>query len=734
MSSKTKMNSYPAWWATLVRYQSRDVALSVRLAVVVSIAYVVSLTPVDGFGFDVIQAVLAFVLLSFVPGFLVVEWIRDELRDVDVLYAIGLSLAISMFVGWAANALYRGLSPDFLPFTQPNTAIVYLSSIGVLTGVSWYFNDDPPTYSVVDLLTPYDLRVLAALAALPLVAVGGALLINQTRTNTVTLLAIVLVGVVSVAMLYFDSEGRYDPFSVLSIALSLLLTNTVIMTYLTNGDGRAEYGFARGVLELGYWVPGAAKNAMPRIGILHPAYSLLMDLNLLWEFKLVHPILFATVPVVAYVIASRYFSRDVAYLGALLYIFLPRTYQLLGRNTRTGGAILFTAFLLLVLLDDDLSPSSHAVLAIGFFWGVITSHYGIGPLVLFALVVAYVLNAADSVVSSVKESFRSLHMEFVLFCGVLLVAWYLYLTSGAFNFVIISLYNQVSGQVFFTSQSTAVRSAAFEMPSFSYEVLFYGHIAVAILTSLGFGLVFLRYLARTKPVPGRVAGWVRRNVLPGLGDRAVSDSNYVYLVVAFFLFFPLSFGPNILSAGRTYGLVMVLLAPFPILVLRSQRLKLIGRKPIVLALVALLVITSGFVSATVTHDVSPQPIIDQEQIIEEGNVQEQLSLYRKYTSRSMITASHFMLTYASDGSAMYGTTSGQFIGTFYDRPTSVSFDFNSLEEYGGGSGYIYLSEPDLVSDTLTTGYLGFDFYEYETLPSYRSESVVYTNGDNKVLT
>jgi len=117
---------------------------------------------------------------------------------------------------------------------------------------------------------------------------------------------------------------------------------------------------------------------------------LLMDTSLLWIFKLVHPILFVTVPVITYVIASRYFSKKIAFLSGILYIFLPRTYQIISRNTRTGAAIFFTAMLLLILLDDERTGMFRRFLVITFYFGVISSHYGIGPLVLFALGVAYV--------------------------------------------------------------------------------------------------------------------------------------------------------------------------------------------------------------------------------------------------------------------------------------------------------------------------------------------------------
>jgi len=274
--------------------------------------------------------------------------------------------------------------------------------------------------------------------------------------------------------------------------------------------------------------------------------------------------------------ASRYFSRDVAFLSATLYIFLPRTYQIISRNTRTGAAIFFTAFLLLVILDTDIPDRFRRFLVITFFWGVITSHYGIGPLVVFALVVAYLLNI---IASSLLENKRpsQLWLARVALFGTLIVVWYAFLTNGTFYFIANSLYNQISGSLFFTQSSTAVRSielasettgGAFGMPSGSYEVIFVGHLLLGVFTSIGISLVYLRYFGHGIPYLFDIQKWIDRNVFPELSDDVLEDSNYVHLAFGMFLFFPLSFGPQVLSAGRTFALVMVIVAPFPILVLQ----------------------------------------------------------------------------------------------------------------------------------------------------------------------
>jgi len=142
------------------------------------------------------------------------------------------------------------------------------------------------------------------------------------------------------------------------------------------------------------------------------------------------------------------------------------------------------------------------------------------------------------------------------------------------------------------------------MPSGSYEVIFVGHLLLGVFTSIGISLVYLRYFGHGIPYLFDIQKWIDRNVFPELSDDVLEDSNST-TAFGMFLFFPLSFGPQVLSAGRTFALVMVIVAPFPILVLRSMRLKRIGSKPAIALMVTFLLVTSGFVSATATHDVSP---------------------------------------------------------------------------------------------------------------------------------
>jgi uncharacterized membrane protein len=714
---------------------------AVRFSLFVLGIHLLTLLPVELPGLSVVQAVSGFLILCFIPGFLVVSYALERFNLTGFLHAVGFSVAFSMILGSMANLLYLGLSTPIVPFEQPTMSIIYVGASAILSIFVWAVTDANEAQTSLVQLSNYDVRALLLLGSVPTFAVIGGMLINRHAFNSLTLFTIIAIAVVAVVVYYFDDRQIYYPVAVGAMSLAILLQNTVITTYLGRGDGLGEYEYANAVLEAGFWIPAGTFGSMPRIVTFQPASSLLMDMSLLWVFKLVHPILFVTVSLITYVLAARYFSKDIAFLSATLYIFLPRTYQIISRNTRTGGAIMFTAFLLLVILNTDLPTRLRQLLIITFFSGVLMSHYGVSTLLIFGLSVAYAANLLSAYLLNNKQSSLLTVSDVALFGG-LFTFWYAFMTDGVYGFLVGAFFGQISSSLFLTEESTAVRSielatestgGLFGMPSGTYEVMFIGHLLLGVLTSIGISLVYLRYLSHGIPYLPRIQGWIERNVFPGLSDDILEDSNYVHLAVGMFLFFPLSFGPQILSAGRTFSLVMVIVAPFPILILRSTRLRRIGAKPALVLLVGFLLVTSGFVSATATHDVSTQPIIDSERIVESGSTQEQFALYRSYMSHNSVVASNFMLSHMPDGAIVQRTGLSKFTGEFYEGERRADIMFTGVgRSVGNNQGYVYLSEPQTVTETNVYAHAGFIYYIYEPLPSYADSNTVYTTGYDKI--
>jgi len=707
---------------------------SIRFSGFLTILYAVSIFLPDPLpGTTAIQAALGFVLLTFVPGLLILRVIRDRFRPIDMLYAVALSLAFSMFVAWLANAVYRQLQIIPKPFTGTTLVWIYVGVIGALTASAWYLTrNQTPVDEIRRAFTyiyEYNIKVVLLLLTLPVLGVSGALFINRVSENSIALSVLAACAVLPLLVLQFDGKRRYLGLSILAISFALVLQRALLATHLAFGDGMAEYSIAQSILSTGYWIPTGTKAAMVRIGPMQAAYKLVMDIPLLWVFKIAHPVVFAFTPVIGYLLSVRYFSKEVAFLGGALYVFLPETYRLLPRNTRTGAAIFFTAILVAIILDSGIQKRHRNFLALAFFWALITSHYGVGPLVLLLIIPAYVCYRILRYLGGEPQpmaEFTGLTLYVVLTFG-----WYAYITRDTFSFVGSVLIGRALNFLTPTTNTAATNAVSFDMPSLSFKVFFYSHLIIAALTCLTIGVLSLVYLLRVLSIEHQVINQIE-GIIADDASGVVQNGAYLSIVLGLAVLFPLSFGPNVLSSARTFGLLMVFLGPFAILAVRLPKLSRGRFVPAGVLLMILMLVSSGFVAATVTHDASRVPNFDRDRIIQSGDPIEQFALYRVYTPERGLFASSFIAEYIPDESTVYKSKLGTY-STELKAPDETDPNIQSIKDLEDlNKEYTYIAQADTTSGTITTGFNGFVYYDYFGLPKFTTKNKLYTNGPSKI--
>lgn len=266
----------------------------------------------------IILGIPIFILITFVPGFLLVRLLRKELPLLDsILYALGLGLLFNIIIGLIANW--------FSDFNLYNVLIVYWYALVVLLFISWFL--------------------------------GKRIKVDWSKWK----LAII-------------------PMVLYLLALGLQLQTTLMSPNLIGSDIHLEYYVANLTLEQEFWNPayiGTTLNACLGISVLLPFYKLVTGMELIWVFKIISPIIFAFLPLVIYRIFKMQFGTLVSVLAVLFFITMPMFTMDFVQLIRQQQAMLFFVLVVLVMMNNNLGILRKVILASLFIMGAIVTHLGI---------------------------------------------------------------------------------------------------------------------------------------------------------------------------------------------------------------------------------------------------------------------------------------------------------------------------------------------------------------------
>jgi len=353
-----------------------------------------TLIALDGRGWLVagLRQVAGFVLLSYLPGLLILRILRWQ--DLDgiqtLLYSVGLSLATVMLAGLLANLTFPSLGLarplSVVPFLLLLTSIVL-----ALCLVAYFRERKPAVQNRARGRASFSVSIL--LLSLPLLSVAGTLLQN-TRHNSV-LLMILIVMVALVSALASSSRiipVQLHPFAIFAISLALLFHRSLISEYLAGFDIHEEYYYANLVRLNGVWDSAIPQgyNALLSVVVLAPVSSSVTGLDLDAVFKIFYPLWFSFVPVAMYRIFQKQTDERIGFLSVLFFVSFFQFYVDLPVMPRQMLAMLFLVALVMLRLDENLHGGGRFLLLLVFGASLVFSHYGLS----YAYIVYLVLSGA----------------------------------------------------------------------------------------------------------------------------------------------------------------------------------------------------------------------------------------------------------------------------------------------------------------------------------------------------
>jgi uncharacterized membrane protein len=343
-----------------------------------------------GLNIPVLRQVVAFIFLSFVPGLLLLRIFRIHNVHIieSLLYSVGLSLAFLMAVGVLANFALPPLGISrpiaLLPLLLIITFVFLLLCLFAyirdkdFRPSSW--SDSQTSESIWQSFRANPAPYLLA-ALLPLLSILGAALVNAYHNN-ILLFAFTFIIIIIIGLVAFNKfiPPRVYPFMIFMMGIALLYQTTLISSNLVGSDIHLEYYLGNLVVETGYWDATIRSpiNSCLSVVMLAPVYSLLLNMDVIWLFKVIYPLLFALMPLALFRVFSLQIKPQYAFLAVVFFITMPMFIMDMAQLGRQQISELFFVLVILLMVDRNLTLIQRTALIIIFGFGVVVSHYGMG--------------------------------------------------------------------------------------------------------------------------------------------------------------------------------------------------------------------------------------------------------------------------------------------------------------------------------------------------------------------
>jgi uncharacterized membrane protein len=408
-----------------------------------------------GFQVPVLRQLVCLIYLTFVPGALILRALNiRELGPIEsALFTVGASLATIMFTGALLNFIGSRLGLAAPITLLPIMAM--LAALVLIISVACYLRDrkaeNHPLLDIKEALSPPALF----LYIVPFIAIVGAYLMNLFSDNVLLVLMILVIAAI-VLLVGFDRfiPKEMYPLAIFVVALSLVLHNTLISTYINGWDIQYERYYATLVMTNGFWDISMFNilNAMLSIVILAPIYSIVTNLDIIWVFKLIYPLLFALVPLGLYEVFKRQSSEKIGFMAAFFFTSLVVFYTEMLQLARQEIAELFLVLVVILIINQSMDKLKWSFLFIMFSFSLVVSHYGLTYIFIASLLVVWALLYAGKKIRFKGMSYTGLNrrlslaliIPLIMFC----LGWYIFTASGnAFSTIVILLETVLSNVI-----------------------------------------------------------------------------------------------------------------------------------------------------------------------------------------------------------------------------------------------------------------------------------------------
>ena len=413
--------------------------LRVVLAIQLAMLGVIGLDTI-GLEIPIIRQFISFTYLTFIPGILILRVLKlHKLGNIEtVLYSVGLSIAFLMFTGLYLNTVYPlfGISR---PISLVPLTITISITMLVLCVLSYVRDKDFSDSRYIDIKNIFSPPTLF-LCLLPFLAIFGTYRMNFYHDNILIIALIIVIALVALSIGFDKFPTELYPLAVFIIAVSLLFHQSLISMYISGYDIQYEYYLCNLVEMNSIWdstIPRTC-NAMLSIVMLAPIYSIILNMEITWVFKIVYPLLFSLVPLGLYRVFKKQTNDKIAFLSCFFFMSIFTFYGEMPTLARQEIAELFFVLLILLMIDKNMDYMKRMGLFIIFAFSLAVSHYGLSYIFMFSIIAVcsmfflnrWYKNQDNMTKIIITYRFVALYITFA-------IAWYIYVSnSSAFNAIV----------------------------------------------------------------------------------------------------------------------------------------------------------------------------------------------------------------------------------------------------------------------------------------------------------
>lgn len=386
---------------------------------------------------NAIGSTLTLLFFLTAPGYLLLRRIASGLGGwwERAGLSVVLSLLVIMVGGLFLNTLhYIGLDR---PLTTINTFIT-LSLVTLL--LIWLNRNERIVVKLPKLVYPSILYLVVTvlITSLPVLAIGGAIRLNNGASNILTMIMFGAIAVLFFILLLKKDLKPLIPYALFMFALSILLSTSLRGWFITGHDIRNEFQVFKATNNRDLWLAVIPShdpyNSCLSISILPTLLYNITHLQAEYIFKVVYQVVFAFGIIPMFYTFKKFLDDRGAFLAGFIVISFPTFMNDMTFLNRQEIAFLFFIALLYVTFSQIKNRSKYT-LTVALLLGMLLSHYSTNYATIGLLVGAFVIYRILTFKTSTQKNLvvPILSIPIILFAIVTTYAWSSIITQSSSN-------------------------------------------------------------------------------------------------------------------------------------------------------------------------------------------------------------------------------------------------------------------------------------------------------------